>query len=42
MDGWDYFVAGWAGRLSAIAGAVFAADPFAGFAAVAAPHRPTA
>jgi hypothetical protein len=40
MDGWDCFVAGWAGCLTAIAGTPFTADPLARFAGVATPHRP--
>jgi shikimate dehydrogenase len=40
MDGWDYFVAGWTGCLTAIAGVPFTAAVLADFAAAAAPHRP--
>ncbi|MFC0533766.1 hypothetical protein [Phytohabitans kaempferiae] len=40
MDGWDYFVAGWTGCLTAIADAPFTAGVLADFAAAAAPHRP--
>jgi shikimate 5-dehydrogenase len=40
VDGWDYFVAGWTGCLTAIAGAPFTAGVLADFAAAAAPHRP--
>jgi shikimate 5-dehydrogenase len=40
MDGWDYFVAGWAGGLTAIAETPFTDDLLARFAQVAAPHRP--
>ncbi|MFC7549777.1 hypothetical protein [Plantactinospora sp. GCM10030261] len=42
VDGWDYFVAGWAGALSAIAGVPFTADLLARFRHTAAPFRPTA
>ncbi len=40
MDGWDYFVAGWAGGLTAIAETPFTADVLTRFAQAAAPHRP--
>ncbi|MCP2163179.1 hypothetical protein [Goodfellowiella coeruleoviolacea] len=40
VDGWDYFVAGWAGALTAIAGAPFTPDVLSTLATVAAPHRP--
>jgi len=40
MDGWDYFVAGWAGGLTAIAGTVFSSGLLARFARAAAPFRP--
>jgi shikimate dehydrogenase len=40
LDGWDYFVAGWAGALTAIGGAPLTASLLAQFAQVAAPHRP--
>jgi shikimate dehydrogenase len=40
MDGWDYFVAGWTGCLTAIAGVPFTAGVLAGFAEAAAPYRP--
>ncbi|MDQ7903952.1 hypothetical protein RB614_05375 [Phytohabitans sp. ZYX-F-186] len=40
MDGWDYFVAGWTGCLTAIAGVPFTAEVLAGFAEAAAPYRP--
>jgi shikimate dehydrogenase len=39
-DGWDYFVAGWASTLTAIAGVPFTAGLLGAFAAAAAPHRP--
>jgi shikimate dehydrogenase len=42
MDGWDYFVAGWAGCLTAIAGVPFTPERLARFARAAAPHRPRA
>ncbi len=41
MDGWDYFVAGWAGGLTAIAGVPFDQNVLAVLASAAAPHRPT-
>jgi shikimate 5-dehydrogenase len=41
MDGWDYFVAGWAGGLTAIAGVPFDRHVQSALATVAAPHRPT-
>jgi shikimate 5-dehydrogenase len=40
MDGWDYFVAGWTGCLTAIAGVPFTTGVLADFAAAAAPYRP--
>jgi shikimate 5-dehydrogenase len=40
MDGWDYFVAGWTGCLTAIAGVPFTTAVLADFAAAAAPFRP--
>ncbi|BCB91235.1 shikimate dehydrogenase family protein [Phytohabitans suffuscus] len=40
MDGWDYFVAGWTGCLTAIAGVPFTAGVLAAFAGAAAPYRP--
>jgi shikimate dehydrogenase len=40
MDGWDYFVAGWAGALTAIAGVAFTPPTLSALATVAAPHRP--
>jgi shikimate dehydrogenase len=40
MDGWDYFVAGWAGGLTAIAETPFSTDVLTRFAQAAAPHRP--
>jgi shikimate 5-dehydrogenase len=40
MDGWDYFVAGWAGGLTAIAATPFTTDLLTRFAQAAAPHRP--
>jgi shikimate 5-dehydrogenase len=40
MDGWDYFVAGWAGGLTAIAGIPFTADLLTRFSRAAAPYRP--
>lgn len=40
VDGWDYFVAGWAGALTAIAGVRFTGGLLAQFAQAAAPHRP--
>jgi shikimate dehydrogenase len=42
VDGWDYFVAGWAGSLTAIAGTPFTDDLLTRFAQAAAPHRPSA
>ncbi|MGI5132241.1 hypothetical protein ACQEVB_35930 [Pseudonocardia sp. CA-107938] len=41
MDGWDYFVAGWAGALTAVAGRPFDQHALTALAAAAAPHRPT-
>lgn len=41
MDGWDYFVAGWAGALTAIAGVPFDPHVLSTLATAAAPHRPT-
>lgn len=41
MDGWDYFVAGWAGGLTAIAGVPFDPHALSALASAAAPHRPT-
>jgi shikimate dehydrogenase len=40
LDGWDYFVAGWAGGLTAIAQTPFTADLLARFTRAAAPYRP--
>jgi shikimate dehydrogenase len=40
MDGWDYFVAGWAGGLTAIAETPFTTELLSRFAEAAAPHRP--
>ncbi|MGN9908422.1 hypothetical protein ACTMTJ_12830 [Phytohabitans sp. LJ34] len=40
VDGWDYFVAGWTGCLTAIADVPFTAGVLADFAAAAAPYRP--
>jgi len=42
MDGWDYFVVGWAGCLTAIAGVPFTPQRLARFARAAAPHWPGA
>src|SRR5215469_16217446 len=42
LDGWDYFVAGWAGGLTAIAQVPFTGDLLARFARAAAPYRPPA
>jgi shikimate 5-dehydrogenase len=42
VDGWDYFVAGWAGGLTAIAETPFTADLLTGFALAAAPYHPQA
>ena len=39
-DGWEYFVAGWAGALTTIAGVPFTPDALSAFAAAARPHRP--
>jgi shikimate dehydrogenase len=39
-DGWEYFVAGWAAALSAVAGAAFTAGLLARFTEAAAPARP--
>jgi len=39
--GWDYFVAGWAGGLTAIAGTPFTADLLSRFTRAAAPYRPS-
>ncbi|MFC5822551.1 hypothetical protein [Nonomuraea insulae] len=39
-DGWDYFAAGWAGALSAIAGVPFTGDLLTRFERAAAPFRP--
>ncbi|OXM64383.1 hypothetical protein [Amycolatopsis sp. KNN50.9b] len=39
-DGWEYFVAGWAGALTAIAGEPFTPQTLSALAAAAAPHRP--
>jgi shikimate 5-dehydrogenase len=41
MDGWEYFVAGWAGALTAIAGVPFSPHVLAVLTTAAAPHRPT-
>jgi shikimate dehydrogenase len=40
VDGWAYFVAGWAGGLTAIAGSPFTSDLLTRFARAAAPYRP--
>jgi shikimate dehydrogenase len=40
VDGWDYFVAGWAGALTAIASAPFSSALLRSFAAAAEPFRP--
>jgi shikimate dehydrogenase len=40
LDGWDYFVAGWAGGLTAIAQTPFTGDLLTRFAQAAAPLRP--
>jgi shikimate dehydrogenase len=40
VDGWDYFVAGWTGCLTAIADVPFTDEVLADFAAAAAPYRP--
>jgi shikimate dehydrogenase len=40
LDGWDYFVAGWAGCLTAIAGVSFTDGLLADFRTAAAPFRP--
>lgn len=40
LDGWDYFVAGWAGSLTSIAGIPFTSDLLTRFAHVAKPSRP--
>jgi shikimate 5-dehydrogenase len=40
VDGWDYFVAGWAGGLTAIAQTRFTGDVLTRFARAAAPYRP--
>jgi len=40
LDGWDYFVAGWAGGLTAIAQTPFTAGVLTRFARAAAPYRP--
>jgi len=40
MDGWDYFIAGWAGALTAIAEMPFTDDILTQFGQVAAPYRP--
>lgn len=40
VDGWDYFVAGWAGALTAIAGVPFTNDLLIAFSAAAAERRP--
>jgi shikimate dehydrogenase len=40
MDGWDYFVAGWAGGLTAIAQTAFTTDVLTRFTQAAAPYRP--
>lgn len=40
LDGWDYFVAGWAGALTAIAGTPFTGELLTEFGHVAAAHRP--
>ena len=40
MDGWEYFVAGWAGALTAIAGVPFGPHVPAALTTAAAPHRP--
>jgi shikimate dehydrogenase len=41
VDGWDYFVAGWAGGLTAIAGIPFTGDLLNQLSRAAAPHRPS-
>jgi shikimate 5-dehydrogenase len=41
VDGWDYFVAGWAGGLTAIAGIPFTSDLLTQLSRAAAEHRPT-
>lgn len=41
VDGWDYFVAGWAGALTTIAGVPFSPHVLSALATAAAPHRPT-
>jgi shikimate 5-dehydrogenase len=40
LDGWEYFIAGWAGALTAIAGISFTARLLTQLAEVAAPYRP--
>jgi shikimate 5-dehydrogenase len=40
VDGWDYFVAGWTGCLTTIAGIPFTEGVLADFAEAAAPYRP--
>jgi shikimate dehydrogenase len=40
VDGWDYFVAGWAGALTALAGTSFTKDLLTDFGQAAAPFRP--
>jgi shikimate 5-dehydrogenase len=39
-DGWDYFVAGWAGALTPIAGVALTSDLLGRFSRAAAPFRP--
>ncbi|GAB2922032.1 hypothetical protein [Streptomyces mayteni] len=39
-DGWEYFVAGWAGALTAVAGVPLTEELLRRFAGVARPHRP--
>lgn len=41
MDGWEYFVAGWAGALTTIAGVPLRPHVLSALATAAAPHRPT-
>ncbi|HEY5988827.1 MAG TPA: hypothetical protein VIV12_20975, partial [Streptosporangiaceae bacterium] len=40
LDGWDYFIAGWAGALTAIADVPLTARLLTQLTEVAAPHRP--
>jgi shikimate dehydrogenase len=39
LDGWEYFIAGWAGALTAIAGIPLTVGLLAQFTEIAAPHR---